>query len=100
MSIPGLIYLAMGAVVARILLDGTLTQGYRTMEWFTLAFNIARIIFLWPLVLFIDRFEGYLKQEPAAAVPAVMIEESAGVFEEPWQLDSPVPVPIPATGRE
>jgi hypothetical protein len=61
MSIPEWIYLAMGAMIARILLDGTQTRGYAWLEWTQFIFNIVRIVVLWPLVLFVERVEAWLK---------------------------------------
>lgn len=71
MSIPEWIYFAMGAVIARILLDGTSTKGYRPLQWLQLVFDISRIVILWPLVLFVEKVEEWLKhghQAPAAVV--------------------------------
>lgn len=95
MSIPGWIYLAMGLVIARILLEGTQTRGYRPMDWFNLLFNIARIVALWPLVLFVERIEEWLKREPVMQL--VEEREPAGAFYEGWQVENVLP--IPATGR-
>jgi hypothetical protein len=64
MSIPEWIYLAMGALIARILLDGTTTRGLGRLDWLRLIFNIVRIVFLWPLVLFIEKVEAWLKPHP------------------------------------
>jgi hypothetical protein len=74
MSIPEWIYFAMGAVIARIMLDGTKTKGYRPLDWLQLVFNISRIVILWPLVLFVEKIEAWLKHEPQAAAN-VMKEE-------------------------
>jgi hypothetical protein len=63
MEIAGWIYLGMGALLARILLDGTVTRGYSPLDWFRLVFDAARITLLWPLVLFIERIEGWFKKE-------------------------------------
>ena len=64
MSIPEWIYLAMGAMTARILLDGTSTRGFSRMEWFQFIFDVIRIIFLWPLVLFVEKVVAWLKPHP------------------------------------
>jgi len=61
MSIPEWIYLGMGMTVARILLDGTDTRGYAWLSWLQFIFNIVRIVVLWPLVLFVERVEAWLK---------------------------------------
>lgn len=94
MSIPGWIYLAMGAVLARILLNNTQTQGYRLMDWLTLVFDISRIIVLWPLVLFVEKV-GEWAHEPAPANPIVEGLEPAGALYESWQAGA---APIPVTG--
>ena len=68
MTPPALVYLGMGLLVARILLDGTQTRGYTWLQWAQFLFNGARITLLWPLVLLIEKVEAWLKSgsEPAA----------------------------------
>ncbi len=61
MSIPEWIYLGMGMMVARILLDGTDPRGYAWLSWMQFIFDIVRIVVLWPLVLFVERVEAWLK---------------------------------------
>jgi hypothetical protein len=63
MSLPECIYLAMGAIIARIILDKTSTKGFSTLKWFQFIFDILRILILWPLVLFLEKFENWLKSE-------------------------------------
>jgi hypothetical protein len=92
MTIPGLIYFAMGVIIARILLDSTQTQGYRLMDWLNLVFNVSRITILWPLVLFMEKFEDWLKREPEVEIQFLMEKKVDGEFE------NAVPVLIPATG--
>lgn len=60
-SPPELIYLGMGLMIARILLDGTNTRGFTWLQWLQFLVNGARIVMLWPLVLFIEKFESWLK---------------------------------------
>ena len=60
-SAPALIYLGMGLVIARILLDGTNTRGFTWLQWLQFLVDAARIVMLWPLVLFIEKFEVWLK---------------------------------------
>lgn len=62
-SPPALIYLAMGLVIARILLDGTNTRGFTWLQWLQFLVDAARIVMLWPLVLFIEKFEAWLKSD-------------------------------------
>ncbi len=63
MSLPELIYLAMGAIIARIILDKTSTKGFTILKWLQFIFDILRIVILWPLVLFLEKFENWLKSE-------------------------------------
>lgn len=60
-SAPALIYLGMGLIIARILLDGTNTRGFTWLQWLQFLVDAARIAMLWPLVLFIEKFEVWLK---------------------------------------
>jgi hypothetical protein len=60
-SPPALIYLGMGLMIARILLDGTSTRGFTWLQWLQYLVDAARIVMLWPLVLFIEKFESWLK---------------------------------------
>jgi hypothetical protein len=63
MSLPELIYLFMGAIIARIQLEKTSTKGFTRIQWLQFIFDIFRIVILWPLVLFLDTFEAWLKSE-------------------------------------
>jgi len=60
-SAPALIYLGMGIMIARIQLDGVNTRGYNRLKWLQFLVDAARIVMLWPLVLFIEKFEAWLK---------------------------------------
>ena len=60
-SPPALIYIAMGIVIARILLDKTNTRGFTSLQWAQFLVDAARIVMLWPLILFIEKFETWLK---------------------------------------
>ena len=60
-SAPALIYLAMGLVVARIMLEGTRTRGLTWLQWLQFLVDAARIVVLWPLVLFLEKLESWLK---------------------------------------
>lgn len=64
MSIPEWIYLVMGVMVARILLDGTSSRGFGRLDWMRFIFDILRIVILWPLVLFVEKVEAWLKPRP------------------------------------
>jgi hypothetical protein len=60
-SAPALIYLAMGLIIARIQLEGVNTRGFTWLQWLQFLVDAARIVMLWPLVLFIEKFETWLK---------------------------------------
>jgi hypothetical protein len=60
-SAPALIYLGMGLILARILLEGTNTRGFTWLQWLQFLVDAARIVMLWPLVLFIEKFVTWLK---------------------------------------
>jgi hypothetical protein len=62
-STPALIYLAMGLMIARIMLEGTNTKGFTWLPWLQFLMNAARIVMLWPLVLFVEKFEAWLKSD-------------------------------------
>jgi hypothetical protein len=67
-SAPVLIYLGMGIVLARIILDGTQTRGFNWLGWLQFLVDAARIVMLWPLVLFIEKFEAWLKSDSSDEV--------------------------------
>ncbi|MBK9925262.1 MAG: hypothetical protein IPP66_08205 [Anaerolineales bacterium] len=67
-SAPALIYLGMGMVIARILLDGTNTRHFNWLQWLQFLVDAARIVMLWPLVLFIEKFESWLKSDSSNEV--------------------------------
>jgi len=62
-SPPALIYISMGLVIARILLDRKSTRGFTWLQWLQYLVDAARIVLLWPLVLFIEKLEKWLKPE-------------------------------------
>lgn len=67
-SPPVLIYLGMGLLIARILLDGTRTRGFTWLQWLQFMVDAMRITMLWPLVLFIEKFESWLKSDSSDEV--------------------------------
>ena len=67
-SAPALIYIAMGLVIARIILDRKSTRGFNWLQWLQYLVDAARIILLWPLVLFIEKFEAWLKSDSSDEV--------------------------------
>ena len=68
-SAPALIYIAMGLVIARIMLDGTSVRGYNGLKWLQFLVDAGRIVMLWPLVLFIEKLEAWLKPASTDEVP-------------------------------
>jgi hypothetical protein len=62
-SAPALVYIGMGLVTARIQLDGMNTRGFTWLQWLQFLVDAARIVMLWPLVLFIEKFETWLKSD-------------------------------------
>jgi hypothetical protein len=68
-SPPALIYLGMGLILARILLDGKNTRGFTWLQWLQFLVDAARIVMLWPLVLFLEKFETWLKSDSTDEVP-------------------------------
>ena len=68
-SAPALIYISMGLVIARIMLDGTSVRGYNWLKWLQFLVDAARIVLLWPLVLFIEKLESWLKPASTDEVP-------------------------------
>ena len=68
-SAPALIYVAMGLVIARIMLDGKSTRGFNWLKWLQYLVDAARIVLLWPLVLFIEKLGAWLKPGSHDEVP-------------------------------
>ena len=67
-SSPVLIYLGMGLMIARIQLGDTNIRGFTWLQWLQFLVDAARIVMLWPLVLFIEKFEAWLKSDPSDEV--------------------------------
>jgi hypothetical protein len=67
-SAPALIYIGMGLMLARILLDGTNTRRFTWLQWLQFLVDASRIVMLWPLVLFIEKFEAWLKSDSSNEV--------------------------------
>jgi hypothetical protein len=67
-SVPALIYLGMGVIIARIMLDGTNPRNFNWLGWLQFLVNAARIVMLWPLVLFMEKFEAWLKSDSSDEV--------------------------------
>jgi hypothetical protein len=68
-STPALIYIAMGLMIARIHLGDTNTRQFNWLRWLQFLVDAARIVMLWPLVLFIEKFEAWLKSDASDEVP-------------------------------
>jgi hypothetical protein len=60
-SPPVLIYIGMGLIIARILLAKTNLRSQTRLEWLQFLVKAGSIILLWPLVLFLEKFELWLK---------------------------------------
>jgi hypothetical protein len=60
-SAPVLIYIGMGLVIARILLAKTNLRSQTGLEWLQFLVKAGSIVLLWPLVLFLEKFETWLK---------------------------------------
>ncbi len=73
MTPPALVYLGVGLLLARILLDGTQTRGYTSLQWMQFLFNALRIILLWPLVLMIEKVVIWLKSGPEMSVTGTVV---------------------------
>lgn len=56
-----LIYLGMGAMTAKIMLENTNLRGRPAIDWLRFLIQAASISLLWPLFLFIEKFETWLK---------------------------------------
>ncbi len=56
-----LVYLGMGLMTARILLEGQKLRAITWLQWLQLFVRAGSIILLWPLVLFIEKFEHWVR---------------------------------------
>jgi hypothetical protein len=59
---PLIIYVVMGAFITRIQLDKTNTHGFRWLQWLQFGVDVLRIVFMWPLVLFIEKSQSWLEK--------------------------------------
>jgi hypothetical protein len=75
-AIPLSIYIVMGAIITRIQLDHTDTHGYHWLQWMQFIVDVLRIVFMWPLVLFIEKSQSWLGTPTHA-------EDSSPVTENP-----------------
>lgn len=60
-SPAALIYIGMGAVIAKILVENPSQNKKTWLEWLQFLVKAGSIVLLWPLVLFIEKFELWLK---------------------------------------
>jgi hypothetical protein len=60
-SPPVLIYIGMGLITARILLAKTNLRSQTRLEWLQFLVKAGSTVLLWPLVLFLEKFELWLK---------------------------------------
>ena len=71
---PVIIYVVMGAFITRIQLDKTNTRGFSWLQWLQFGVDVLRIVFMWPLVLFIEKSQSWLEK-------TAPVEESGKVKE-------------------
>ena len=64
MEPPALLYIGMGALMARVMLDGTVTRDYNWLQWLRFLVRVASITLLWPLMLFVERLQAWLGVSP------------------------------------
>jgi hypothetical protein len=60
-SPPVLIYIGMGLIIARILLAKTNLRHLTLLEWLQFLVKAGSTVLLWPLVLFLEKFDIWLK---------------------------------------
>jgi hypothetical protein len=60
-SPPVLIYIGMGLITARILLAKTNLRHLTWLEWLQFLVKAGSTVLLWPLILFLEKFETWLK---------------------------------------
>ena len=60
-SPPVLVYFGMGLVTARILLESENLRGITWLQWLQFFVRAGSIVLLWPLVLFLEKFEHWVK---------------------------------------
>jgi hypothetical protein len=78
MTPPALVYIGMGLLVARIMLDGRQTRGYSWLQWLQYLVDAARITLLWPLVLLVEKVTAWLKPAPEVrTVPSDLLPKAA-----------------------
>jgi hypothetical protein len=75
-AIPLSIYIVMGAIITRIQLDKTDTHGYRWLQWMQFGVDVLRILFMWPLVLFIEKSQSWLGTSAATDENSPVTETS------------------------
>jgi hypothetical protein len=56
-----LVYLGMGLMSARMLLDNQKLRGFSWLQYLQFFVHASSIVLLWPLVLFTDKFEHWVK---------------------------------------
>ena len=60
-STPLFIYLVMGIIITRIQLDQVNPRGYSVLQWLQFMVDVLKNVFLWPLVLFIEKSQQWLE---------------------------------------
>ncbi len=64
-TIPLCIYSVMGIVIARIQLNQVDVKQFTLLGWLQFLVDALRIVFLWPLVLFIEKSKSWLENTTA-----------------------------------
>ncbi len=59
--IPFCIYSVMGVFIARIQLAGSTLKNISWLRWLQISVDFLRIVFMWPLVLFIEKSKAWLE---------------------------------------
>jgi hypothetical protein len=64
--IPLTIYTLMGIFIARIQLHNGSPKQFNLLKWVQFIVDVLRIVFLWPLVLFIEKSKSWLEDSDSA----------------------------------
>ncbi len=64
-SPPLIIYIVMGIVIARILLEKVNWRGQTWLEWLQSLVKAGSAVLLWPLMLFFDKVQDWLRTSAA-----------------------------------
>ncbi|MBA4384172.1 MAG: hypothetical protein C0410_05500 [Anaerolinea sp.] len=65
-AIPLSLYIVMGIIITRIQLDKTSTREFRWLQWMQYGVDVLRIVFMWPLILFIEKSQSWLEKSASS----------------------------------